>query len=429
MSSTPGLVAPAAATRVFYGWWVLLACTFGLAFGYSNAAYLTFGLFVLPLSETFGWGRGDISVGSTVMSLCVATLAPVAGLLVDRYGPRRVLLPSILAFVVVLCGMFFLTPNIWHFYLACVLVGVSAVCTAPATYARVVVSWFDRRRGLALGIALTGIGVGAAVLPHIIQRVTAQWGWRYAYLAVAGCVLLTWPILALVLRNEPRELGLNPDGAAGPQTASDRQSAATAVGLTAGEAARRPSFWLMIGSFAIFGFYTLGVVVHFVPLLVDRGLERTSASLMASSIGIALIFGRLISGYLLDRLFAPRVVVTVMVAPVVALGILASGASSESVLLTCAILLGIGLGAELDFMSYLLSRYFGLRAYAQLYGYAYGLFALGSAFGPLFMGYVYQSQATYTPALWTLCILTAVALVPFMLLGPYPSFASSSENQ
>jgi predicted MFS family arabinose efflux permease len=406
----------------FFGWWVLGACLIGLAFGYSNAAYLSFGLFVLPLSEGFGWGRGDISVGSTIMSLSVAALAPVAGVLIDRFGPRRVLLPSVVLFATVLASMYFLTPNIWHFYVMCVLIAITAVCTAPATYARVIVNWFDRRRGLALGIALTGIGLGATMVPPLVQRVTAEWGWRSAYVALAACVLATLPVLALLMRDDPRELGLAPDNdPIVPDT-----SGGAITGFTAREALRRPTFWLMVFSFVIFGAYTLGTVVHLVPLLVDRGLDRATAALAASSLGFALIAGRLAAGYLLDRLFAPYVVIGVMLAPVIALAALAMGASSTPVVFACAILLGIGLGAELDFMSYLLSRYFGLRAYAQLYGYIYGLFALGSALGPLFMGYVYQSEGTYVPALWTLCGLTAVALVPFMLLGPYPTLPRSA---
>jgi predicted MFS family arabinose efflux permease len=412
--------------RIFYGWWVLAACVVGLAFGYSNAAYLSFGLFVLPLTEAHGWGRGDISVGSTIMSLCVAALAPVAGTLIDRYGPRRVLLPSIVLFSATMAAMWFLTAELWHFYLMCVLIAVTAVCTAPATYARVVVNWFDRRRGLALGVALTGIGVGAAIVPPLVQAAVANWGWRAAYLVLAGCVLATLPVLALVLRDDPREMGLAPD--------NDRSAAAAArkhpstIGWLASQAIRRPVFWLMVFSFTIFGAYTLGVVVHLVPLLIDRGLDRSTAALAASSLGFALIAGRLVAGYLLDRLFAPHVVVGVMLAPVMAMAALAMGASSTPVVFACAILLGIGLGAELDFMSYLLSRYFGLRAYAQLYGYMYGVFALGSAIGPLFMGYVYQSQGTYVPALWTLCGLTAVALLPFLMLGPYPTLPGAEDS-
>ncbi len=425
MNTVDGSDRPTQRHGVFYGWWVLVACLIGLAFGYSNAAYLSFGLFVLPLSETFGWGRGDISVGSTIMSLSVAALAPVAGMLIDRYGPRRVLLPAVVLFAITLASMWFLTPNLWHFYAMCVLIAVTAVCTAPATYARIIVNWFDRLRGLALGIALTGIGIGATIVPPLVQRVSAEWGWRSAYLALAVCVLATLPVLAMILRDDPRQMGLTPDN--DPTPVSGSKNSATS-GLTAREAIRTASFWLMVFSFVVFGAYTLGTVVHLVPLLVDRGLDRPTAALAASSLGFALIAGRLVAGYLLDRVFAPYVVVAVMLAPVIAMATLALGASSVPVVFACAILLGIGLGAELDFMSYLLSRYFGLRAYAQLYGYMYGLFALGSALGPLFMGYIYQTQGTYVPALWTLCILTALALVPFLMLGPYPKLPDAEDS-
>jgi predicted MFS family arabinose efflux permease len=401
-------------------WAVLATCWIGLAFGFGSAAYVSFGLFVVPLSQEFGWGRGEISAGFTVMSLAVALLAPVAGSLIDRYGPRRLLLPAIVTFAAVMAAMSLMTANIWHFYAMYLLLPIAAICTGPVSYVRVIVAWFESRRGLALGIGLTGTGFGGVVIPPMVQWITQTWGWRFAYIGIALGILAVLPLAYWLIHDGPRKPGQSASAAR-----AQRAAAPPAPGLTAGEARRGSYFWIMAVSFAIFGLYTAGMTVHLVPLLTDRGLAPEQAAAAASAVGAALIVGRLAAGYLLDHLFAPYIVIAVMLCPVVAMGVLASGAGSLTIAIGCAILIGIGLGAEMDFMGYLISRYFGLKSYAQIYGYIYGVFAFGSALGPILMGFVQQGTGSYEPALWTLTVLTFAALVPFAFFGPYPVFAPS----
>ena len=398
-------------------WMVLATCWIGLAFGFGSAAYVSFGLFVVPLTQEFGWGRGEVSAGFTVMSLSVALLSPVAGSLIDRYGPRRLLLPAIVAFACAMAAMSMMTSNIWHFYAMYLLLPITAICTGPVSYVRVVVAWFERKRGLALGIALTGTGFGGVVIPPLVQWITQTWGWRWAYVGIAIGILLVLPLAALLIYDGPR------DRARTPQARREAARAApVAPGLTAQQARRGSVFWIMAASFSVFGLYTAGMTVHLVPLLLDRGLAPEQAALAASAVGGALIVGRLGAGYLLDHLFAPRIVIAVMLCPVIAMATLAGGGGSLGVAFACAILIGIGLGAEMDFMGYLISRYYGLRSYAQIYGYVYGVFAFGSALGPILMGYVQQNTGSYEPALWALTVLTLAALVPFAFFGPYPNF-------
>lgn len=397
-------------------WGVLATCWIGLAFGFGSAAYVSFGLFVVPLSQEFGWGRGEISAAFTIMSLSVALLAPVAGTLIDRYGPRRLLLPSIVAFAIVMAALSLLTSNIWHLYLMYLLLPVAAICTGPVSYVRVIVAWFERNRGLALGIGLTGTGFGGVVIPPLVQWITQTWGWRWAYVGIAVGILAVLPLAALMIHDDPRRRD-RAKGAAAP--------AASLPGLTAKQARSGRVFWIMAVSFAVFGLFTAGMLVHLVPLLTDRGLAPDQAALAASAVGAALIVGRLVAGYLLDHVFGPYIVIAVMLCPVIAMAVLATGAGSIGVAFACAILIGIGLGAEMDFMGYLVSRYFGLKSYAQIYGYVYGVFQFGSALGPILMGYVQQTTGSYEPALWTLTALTLAALVPFAFFGPYPVFQSA----
>jgi len=355
------------------------------------------------------------------MSLSVAVLSPFAGSLIDRFGPRRLLLPAIVAFAMVMASMSLLTSNIWHFYLMYLLMPIAAICTGPVSYVRVIVAWFERNRGLALGIALTGTGFGGVVIPPLVQWISQTWGWRWAYVGIAVGILAVLPLAALMIHDDP-SVRSGAKAAAG----AARRHAVPAPGLTAKEARSGRAFWIMAISFAVFGLFTAGMMVHLVPLLTDRGLAPEQAALAASAVGAALIAGRLVAGYLLDHLFGPYIVIAVMICPVLAMATLATGVGGLGVAFACAILIGIGLGAEMDFMGYLISRYFGLMSYSQIYGYIYGVFQFGSALGPILMGYAQQSTGSYTPALWTLTALTLAALVPFAFLGPYPRFESAS---
>ncbi|MET0657991.1 MAG: MFS transporter, partial [Steroidobacteraceae bacterium] len=179
--------------------------------------------------------------------------------------------------------------------------------------------------------------------------------------------------------------------------------------------------------FGLLGIYTAGTLVHLVPMLIDRGTTPSHAALAMSVLGIALIIGRLVTGYLLDRFFAARVAIGFLLCPVLALAAFALGASGDAVIVG-AILLGLGMGSEMDLLSYLISRYLGLKAYGQLYGLTYAAFSFGAGIGPIIMGYVHQSTGGYTPALWTLCVLTICALLPFLTLGPYPALPTSSAD-
>jgi MFS family permease len=399
-------------------WGVLATCWIGLAFGFGSAAYVSFGLFVVPLSTEFGWGRGEISAAFTIMSLSVAVLSPLAGALIDRHGARRPLLISIVAFAAAMAGLSLLTANIWHLYLMYLLLPIAAICTGPVSYVRVIVAWFERNRGLALGIGLTGTGFGGVVIPPLVQWITQNWGWRWAYVGIAVGILAVLPLAALMIHDDPRKRRAR--GAIATTAAAAQPTAVP--GLTASEARAGRIFWIMAVSFAVFGLFTAGMLVHLVPLLTDRGLAPEQAALAASSVGAALVFGRLVAGYLLDHVFGPYIVIAVMLFPVIAMAMLASGAGGLGVAFACAVLIGIGLGAEMDFMGYLISRYFGLKSYSQIYGYIYGVFQFGSALGPILMGYAQQSTGSYTIALWVLTGLTLAALVPFAFFGPYPRF-------
>ena len=385
---------------------IVLASALGLAFGYSSIGIVSFGVFVKPLSEEFGWGRGDMSLALTLMSIAIIFLSPLAGTLLDRHGVRRVLIPSILCFGIAIAALALMTGSLLHYYAMYLLMALAGVCTTPASYSRVVVAWFDAHRGLALGVALAGIGVGTAVIPPFVQLLTSMFGWRFAFAGIAALVLLVALPAVAAWISEPAKVS------AGGAVREEE-------GFTFRESIGSRQFLFIAISFLLLGIMSGGILAHLVPLLTDRGVEPAFAARVASVLGLTLIGARLLTGYLLDRFFAPVVVAIFLSAPVIGLVILMSGAAGAPAILA-VVLVGLGIGAEMDFMSYLVSRYFGLRAFSRLYGLIYSSITVGIAIGPIVMGYSQQFSGTYDFGLKFLLIASAVAIVPLLLLGSYP---------
>lgn len=411
--------------KPFYGWFVVGGAVVGLASGWS-ALFFTFGTFIRPLEEAFGWQRAQISVGFSIVSLTAVVVSPLLGMLVDKYGARRVLLPSAAMLGLVIASGYGLTANIWHFYLIWAGVAFLGAGTSPLTYSRLIVKWFDKQRGLALGVGLAGVGIGSAVLPQVVQSVTSAYGWREAYLGLGAIVLIvSLPILFKWVRDDPSDLGLRPDGEILQQPVS-RAPRRAVPGFTAREAVRCPEFWLMIGLFAMVGLITAAIIAHLIPLMIDRGASPAQAAAAQSLLGLSLIFGRILAGYLMDRFFAPRVAVVFLLGPLIGLALLATGIAGVPIFVA-SFLIGLATGAEFDVMSYLTSRYFGLRNFGQLYGYFFSVFQLGAALGPLLMGYAFDVSGAYVIALWVLVGATVLACVFAGSIGPYPDLPSEQE--
>ncbi len=411
--------------KPFYGWRVLGAATVGLALGYSNIGAASFGLFILPLSETFGWGRGDISVALLLMNATLVVAAPLAGVLIDRVGVRRVLIPSIVMFAFAFAALSLLQGNILVFYITYILVTALGIGTAPASYMRAIIAWFDRRRGLAIGISMAGIGIGATLLPPLVQYLVTNHGWRSGYLVLAGLGLfVALPVVAIWLKEKPEDMGQLADGGA---TNNEKVEEQSWPGYEFKQCLHQRSFWLMIVGFPLLGMFTSGLMAHLVPLLQDRDVSPALAALGASLLGISLIVGRIFCGLLLDRYPARYVVIGFLLGPVIGLAGLASGAS-HGYAFASVILIGLAIGAELDFMTYLVSRYLGFMSFGRTYGIMYSAFAVGAGFGPILMGYGQQNTGSYTFALWVLCGATALAIIPFSCLGAYPQVASEGNE-
>ncbi len=196
--------------------------------------------------------------------------------------------------------------------------------TAPLTYSRILVSWFDKKRGLALGIGLAGVGLGTTIVPFIASYFIDLYTWREAYVAIGVLILvLVLPIIRFVFKDQPQELGLNADGISDAAKANIKIVANTGekVGFTAKEALKQKTFWLMFASFLITGLTTSTVLLHLVPMMMDQGLTLKQAVGTFAYLGMSIVGGRLLAGYLMDKFFAPFVVVFFMFGPVIGLAL------------------------------------------------------------------------------------------------------------
>lgn len=412
--------------KIFYGWWVVLAAGIGASMSYGPIIAFTFGVFIKPLQEEFGWSRADISLGFSLSLLMLSVTAPFVGQLVDRFGARKVIVPSVLLFGFGIISFYFLSASLWHFYAIYIGLGIVSVGAATLPYLSVVSQWFDKRRGLALGLAMIGVGLGTFFMPSFAQALIDTVGWRSAYVILGLLVMgVTIPVVVPFLKDTPEQMGLAPDGepTQRPQTTN---ATGHAQGLRGSEAWRLGTFWLLVAAFFLMSVSVHGCLIHLVPMLTDYGLSAKSAALATSVLGGALLIGRVGAGYLLDRFLASSVAIGFLAGAT--LGVFLLWNETVGIFaFAAALLIGLGVGAETDLMPYVVSRYFGLRAFGEIYGYVVTAWGLGGVVGPFLMGVGFDSTGSYSTVLMVFMAATLFAAGLMGRLGPYRVWEASAE--
>jgi MFS family permease len=411
--------------KIFYGWWIVLVAAVGLFMGYGPIVSFTFGVFFKPLSQEFGWSRAQVSLAFSLSLLVMSVAFPLVGRLVDRFGARKIIVPSVLLFGLGLMSFSLLSAHLWHLYVIYVLLGVVGGGTAPVPYSNVISHWFDKRRGLALGVAMVGLGLGTFMMPSLAQTLIVAGGWRQAYLLIGLMVIVVaMPVVGLFLKETPQMLELTPDGEVVDVDGVRRE--AQKGGMSFHEARHTDTFWVMLSAFFFMSASAHGCVIHLAPLLTDRGVSPQSAAFAMSLLGGALLLGRVGAGYLLDRFFASSVAVCFFSGATLGFILLWSG-TTGSLAFVAAFLVGLGIGAEGDIIAYLVSRYFGLRAFGEIYGYVFAAFTLGGVIGPLVMGVGFDSTGSYRPVLGVFVVITLIAAGLMTRLGPYRRWEPAAE--
>jgi MFS family permease len=389
------------------GWGVVAAAFFGVMIGYSVLIPYTFGLFLKPLSITFGWRRDRISIAFGCAAVTAAVCSPLIGRLLDRYGPKRIILPCIAVFSLGFASLSLLTSSLTHFYLVFILLGLAGNGTTQLAYSRAVSTWFFQKRGMAFSLIAAGAGVGAMALPLLAAWLIQKYGWRAAY-GVLGLLVfaVSFPLTSLLVRER---------GQAGQ---TKRISAEEEHALLS--SIRTRPFLLLVLSILFYSVTFNGVISHLSALLTDRGLSLKISAQALSLLGTCGLAGRLITGYMLDRFFGVRVSIVFLLATVVGVFLLSQGTAPAAFIGVAMI--GFAAGGESDITPYLLSRYFTLQRFSTLYGLAWTAYAVGTALGPVFMGRLFTSTGGYQSwGIQLLAIPTLVSAVLMVMMPRYPA--------
>ncbi len=392
-----GAITPA--TNEFArAWPVMLASTVGVGLGVTGLAIYSFGLFVLPLAREFGWSRGAISFGVTCLSLTTAVTSPLVGLAIDKWGVRRVAIASQIGLVLGFLILSFVGPSLLEFYALWTMLSVLGSGTSPIVWTRAVAGWFVRRRGLALGMILCGTGLVALLGAPIIGHAVARYGWRISYRLIAAFILLVGvPLTVAFLRSGRR----------------DETRAVSETGVTPREAYRSSTFWRIELSFFCLSIVMGAGIVHLAPLLIDRGLAPTMAASTVGYLGYAIIVGRLSLGALVDR-FPPALVGAILISFAAAAMLLLA---ANMAYLPATLQFGLCAGAEVDLLAFLVSRLFGLKHYAQIYGWGITAFTAGASVGPPVAGYIFDHNHSYGLALYLFAGLVLLSAALILSLG------------
>ncbi len=409
------------------GWRTLLAASVGNGSGVSGLPFYTFGVFVMPLVAAFGWTRGQVSIAASFLILGTAITAPIIGSIIDRFGARRVGILSMLALSIGYMLLTQLGGSIAVFYVAWLAMSLVGGGTTPVVWTRTVAIWFDKGRGLALGLALAGSGLAGVFAPSLTTRAISTWGWAGGYLALAGFILLVAvPVITLLLVERPEERSAG----AASQSAEGRGHAAIPAstdspalpGMTLEEGLRSTAFWkIAIGFFFVSGVIA-ALIINLVPLLIDRGQSKEDAASVAGIMGIAVLFGRIAIGWLLDRLSAPLVARALLAFCALGCLLLSFEDTPGWVVGLSVMSLGLAAAAEVDLVAFLTSRFFGMRAYGKIYGWQLTAFYLGAALGPFSAGLAYDHFQSYVPTLYFAAGALLVGSIVVGTLGKPPEF-------
>lgn len=392
------------------GWMILTASFLGVAVGLTGLPFYSYGLFAGALETEFGWTRSQTQLPMLFQTLGLLLTLPFVGWACDKFGARPVALYSMIAYTVAFSALALLGPSVEQFFFTVFIIGLVGAGTTPVTWTRAINAAFKANRGAALGITLTGTGVTAFVVPILATHVIDTYGWRTGFMVLATLPgLLGVPIVALLFRERSTD------------TVVARELAA---GLTLSQGLRSYRFALIAGAFLVISFGIGGSIPNLFPLFREAGFSSESAAGILSLIGLSVIAGRLVTGLLLDRLWAPGVATFLMCLPAVSCYLLITDGVSHSDAVLATVLLGLAAGAEFDIIAYLASRYFGMRSYSKLYSYLYIAFAVGAAVAPGLFGYVHDSQGSYDFILVLSACLFLAGGLSLLGLGTYPQFQS-----
>lgn len=389
-------------SRLYYGWYiaVALAITETISWG---IVYYAFTVFILPMETELGWSKAQLTGGFSLSLLVAGALAFPVGAWIDRHGARFLMtLGSILASLLVIAWSQVTDLNM--FYLIWAGLGVCAACILYDPAFAVVATWFERRRSTALAIITFAGGLASTIFLPFSDALLHNFGWRQGvFILGLFLAVTTIPLHALALRRRPDDLGLLPDG----DTRSSADASSKPRGVSLSEALHSRFFWVMVGAFSLASLAASAVRVHFIPLLVDSGVDASTAALASGSIGLMQVTGRLIIAPLSARFSGRVMVASVFALQAAAMAILLVG-SSFLAIGVFIVVFGTSYGAQTLARASIIAEIFGSTHYGRISSVMSMFLTVAGTAAPVVAALIYDHVHSYDPVI-ILSLLLALA--------------------
>ncbi len=388
----------------------MLAGLHGTAFGMPAIPFYTIGVFAPIFAKEFGWSFGVIFGGLSLLAGAILIVGPFFAPLIDKFGARMVASTSLPCLSLSYMTLAASNGSVTQYYVSWLAIAIFGLGATPVVFTRVINNAFGERRGLALGIVLSGAGLFAFLVKPLAQLLIEAGGWRVAILVVGtmpiviACPMVLWGFASL------------PSRPAGTEPTMSK----ALEGMAAREAFRSRHFWLLAIVFIPMSLAIAAPLPNIENILRSLTLSPNEVVQLASLVGIAAVAGRLLGGVLVDRFWAPAVGTVILMLGAVSCLILSLSQVSFPVACIAILLLGFTSGLEFDLMSYLVARYLGMRSYSTTYATLYGIFVVGAFIGPSLFGFVFDRVGTYSGILQTCALLLVAGAGTILLLGPYP---------
>lgn len=398
------------------GWVVVAAAMVGIAMGLGPLPFYTIGMFAPELQQAFGWSFAALMGSITVQSVVVMGTGPVAGFAVDRYGAKPVALVSMILFGLTFMSLGLSGGNIWIYYGQWVMMSTLGAGTLTATWMHTVNGWFDRHRGLAIGIASTGSGITGFLVKPFSAWLIGTYGWRTAFFVIGALpIVIGVPVIAAFFRERT--------GVAASKAAVEPVAEA---GLSLREALRDRRFWIMAFAFLLIAFALTAPTPNLENILRTQKFGLPQIGAITAGFGLSVIAGRIVGGWLLDRFWAPGCALAILIMPMIGSYMLSRPEIDASHASIAVITLGLGAGFEFDLLAYLIARYFGRRSYGTIYGTFFTVIAFGGGIGPIVYGRVFDATGRYDMALISGVACLIVGSLSLLALGRYPRWSQEA---
>ncbi|MCX7864125.1 MAG: MFS transporter [Novosphingobium sp.] len=405
------------------GWKVVLASFVGF---YSFSILIAaMSAFMGPMAAEFGWSRTLLSAGTSISSIVTMLLAPVLGILVDRYGTRRIALPGVAFSALIVVAMATNTGSGGYWLALWLIYALAGLMVNTPVWAQAVSSVFERSRGMALAIALAGATAAHATIPPMSFFLIDAFGWRLAFVVLGGGLgTIAW-IICFAMFFDARDRARMMQARLGKGEAGELTS--QIAGLTLAEAWRSTALWRIGISILVIMALTIGFLVHQIEILVSAGVSREQAAWLAGLAGAMGIVGKLVTGVLIDRFPGNWVGGLTMSTAGIAFAMLIGGIATPALIVIAMMVNGYTGGAKLQITSYLTAQFAGMRNFGKIYGAISSLVAVGSGIGPILAGLIYDGTGSYQLFLigGAIALLMSAALM-LSLPRRYPDWTGES---